>query len=70
VSGAFERGDAVRICTTDGVEIGRGLVAYSDADAAKLLGRQSAEIAEILGYTGRSALVHRDDMVLNRKATS
>lgn len=70
VSGSFERGDAVRICDPVGVEIGRGLVAYTNADAERLIGRQTAEIAEILGYTGRNALVHRDDMVINRKQHS
>lgn len=67
VSGSFERGDAVRVCLADGTEVARGLVAYSDTDAARIIGHQSAEIASILGYTGRSAVVHRDDMVLNRK---
>lgn len=64
VSGAFERGDAVRIVTLDGVEVARGLVAYDSADAQKIAGRKSAEIEAILGYAGRNAMVHRDDMAL------
>ena len=34
------------------------------AEAALIAGKQSAEIIEILGYAGRGALVHRDDMVM------
>jgi len=67
IEGRFERGDAVRIVAAGGSELGRGLSAYSATDAKRIIGRQSGEIAGILGYRGRSALVHRDNMVLNRK---
>ncbi len=50
----------------DGREVGRGLIAYSNADAERLVGRKSAEIEGILGYRGRSEMIHRDDMALNR----
>jgi glutamate 5-kinase len=66
VEGAFERGDAVIIRAADGRELGRGLVAYACADAARIIGKRSGEIAAILGHPGRTELMHRDDMVLNR----
>jgi glutamate 5-kinase len=66
VEGAFERGDAVIIRAVDGRELGRGLIAYAHADAARIIGRKSGEIAAILGHAGRTELVHRDDMVLSR----
>ena len=66
VDGAFERGDAVVIRAADGRELGRGLVAYARDDAARIIGKKSGEIAAILGFAGRAALVHRDDMVLSR----
>ncbi len=66
VDGTFERGDAVVIRGPDGREIGRGLVAYARDDAARIIGKKSGEIAAILGYEGRAALVHRDDMVLKK----
>jgi glutamate 5-kinase len=66
VEGAFERGDAVVIRGVDGREIGRGLVAYAREDAARIIGKRTSEIAAILGFAGRAALVHRDDMVLSR----
>ena len=67
VEGSFERGDAVFIRTSDGGEIGRGLAAYGHDEAKAIIGRKSSEIAEILGYLGRPELIHRDDMVLQRK---
>jgi glutamate 5-kinase len=64
VEGRFSRGDAVSIVAEDGTEIARGLVAYDAAEAEKIMGRRSSEIADILGYAGRGELVHRDDLVL------
>lgn len=66
VEGAFDRGDAVVIRAADGRELGRGLVAYACADAARIIGKKSGEIARILGYDGRAELIHRDDMALSR----
>jgi glutamate 5-kinase len=64
VEGKFERGDAVLVRGPDGAEIGRGLIAYDAADANKIKKRPSADIVTILGYTGRAAMIHRDDLVL------
>ncbi len=64
--GRFERGDTISIIGPDGTEIARGICAYSDADAARILGRKSADIEKVLGYRGRDEIVHRDDLVLLR----
>jgi len=70
VWGAFSRGDTVSIYGTNGREIARGLAGY-DADEARLIvGKKSADIAEILGYAGRAAMVHRDDLVVTGLAAS
>lgn len=62
--GRFERGDTVSVLATDGTEIGRGIIAYSDVDAAKIMGRKSSDIESILGFRGRDEMIHRDDLVL------
>jgi glutamate 5-kinase len=64
VEGAFERGDAVLVKTRAGRLLGRGLVAYSSGDCARIVGHKSGEIAQILGYRGRDEMIHRDDLVL------
>ncbi len=51
----------------DGRELGRGLIAYAYADAVRIIGKKSSEIADILGFEGRDTLIHRDDMALHRK---
>ena len=65
IDGAFQRGDAVIVRDLDGQEIARGLVAYDAEDAAQIIGRSSADILNILGFSGRTEIVHRDDLVLS-----
>jgi glutamate 5-kinase len=64
--GRFDRGDTVSIVGPDGIEVARGICAYSDSDAARIIGRKSAEIERLLGFRGRDEIVHRDDLVLLR----
>jgi glutamate 5-kinase len=65
VEGSFERGDTVAIKNAKGDVLGHGMSAYSSSDATRILGRRSDEIEDILGYAGRPALIHRDDLVLS-----
>jgi len=67
VDGGFARGDAVIVLGPDGAEIGRGLCAYDAEDAQKIKGRSSADIASILGFSGRAEMIHRDDLVVGRE---
>ena len=64
VEGSFARGDAVVIRGPDGAEVARGIVAYDADDAARIKGRTSADVLSILGFGGRAAMVHRDDLVM------
>jgi glutamate 5-kinase len=66
--GRFRRGDMVDIVGPQGERVGRGLVAYDLADAERIAGRNSREIAELLGYAGRAEMIHRDDMALDDMA--
>ncbi|HXT06458.1 MAG TPA: glutamate 5-kinase [Roseiarcus sp.] len=64
VEGVFSRGDCVAIRDERGAEIGRGLIAYDALHAAKIRGRNSRDIAGLLGTPGRAEMIHRDDMAL------
>ena len=68
VTGSFSRGDTIAIIGAEGREIARGLAGYDADEARQIAGRKSAEIAPILGYAGRAAMVHRDDMVMTSSA--
>ncbi len=63
ITGEFERGDVV-IIKNNNIEIGRGLIAYSSTEAQLIKGKQSANIENILGFSGREELIHRDNMVI------
>ena len=64
VEGRFGRGDVIEIISATGETIARGLTEYNAADAARIIGLRSDAIAEVLGHAPRSALVHRDQMVM------
>lgn len=64
--GHFERGDTISVMSADGQEVARGITAYSDKDAGRILGRHSTDFEGILGYRGRDEIIHRDDLVLLR----
>jgi glutamate 5-kinase len=64
IEGAFARGDCVAIRDARGAEIGRGLIAYDAVHAERIKGRNSRDIAHILGTPGRAEMIHRDDMAL------
>ncbi|MEA2844981.1 MAG: glutamate 5-kinase [Rhodospirillaceae bacterium] len=64
VDGAFSRGDAITVRGADGAEIARGLSAYDAEDAAKIAGKSSADVLSILGFGGRTEMIHRDDLAL------
>jgi glutamate 5-kinase len=46
------------------VEVARGLSAYDVEDATRIAGKSSADILSILGFGGRTEMIHRDDLVL------
>ncbi len=62
--GRFERGEVVACVDSAGNEIARGLVNYSSEEVALLQGQASSRIEELLGYSGDSAVIHRDNLVL------
>jgi glutamate 5-kinase len=64
VSGEFGRGDPVAMTGPDARHIGQGLSRYTAAETEAIKGRRSSEIESVLGYPGRAALIHRDDMAL------
>ncbi|MGH1376847.1 MAG: glutamate 5-kinase [Alphaproteobacteria bacterium] len=64
IDGDFKRGDVIEVKTLSGHKIAMGLSAYNAEDARRIIGKNSADIHEILGYTGRNELIHRNDMVL------
>ncbi|MCV6603534.1 MAG: glutamate 5-kinase, partial [Cohaesibacter sp.] len=59
VSGTFDRGDVVVVQNAAGQELARGLSAYDSNDAQMIIGHKTQDIEDLLGYRGRSELIHR-----------
>jgi glutamate 5-kinase len=62
--GPFERGDIVKVKDINGKDCAVGLANYSAADVQKILGRRSAEIEDILGYTYGDEVIHHNNMTI------
>ena len=64
IEGNFSRGDVVSIYSTSGRELAKGICAYPAVEAKLIIGQNSNEIETILGYAGRTAVIHRDDLAI------
>jgi glutamate 5-kinase len=64
VEGVFEKGAVVTVIDMNGTEIGRGLMTISAAEARRVAGRRSDEIAALIGYDVKPELIHRNDLVM------
>lgn len=68
VNGEFQRGSVVSLFTPAGKEIARGLCNYPSTEVARILGKPSEQIAEILGHRPYESVVHRDNLTLIQAA--
>jgi glutamate 5-kinase len=66
VQGAFRKGDIVSIKDPVGIEFARGLSNYSAADATRIKGMKTEQIAVALGHCPHDEVVHRDNMALTK----
>lgn len=64
VTGNFQRGSVVSICSPTGEEIARGLCNYPSSEVIKIMAKSSDKIAEILGHRPYECVVHRNNMVV------
>jgi len=65
LDGTFERGDAVRLCDLNGKEFAKGVTNYNSAELIRIIGKNTKEILQILGYQYGDEVVHRDNLVIS-----
>tara|TARA_X000001036_G_scaffold277113_1_gene257422 strand:- start:1285 stop:2391 length:1107 start_codon:yes stop_codon:yes gene_type:complete len=63
VIGKFNKGDHIKIVDKNFKEYARGLSSFSSFEIIKIMGHHSNQIEKLLGYTSKSEVVHKDDMV-------
>ena len=67
IRGEFGIGDPVACIDARGVEIARGLVAYSSEAIERIAGLPTQRIDSVLGYSNGGEVIHRDDLVLSAR---
>ena len=68
IDAAFDRGAVIRILSPEGTPIAVGITNYASDEIGKLLGVKTDQIEQVLGYTYGDEIIHRDNMVLLKKA--
>jgi len=64
VEGDFVRGDPVSVRDAEGRSVAQGLAEYGAGEVERIKGRRREEHQALLGYEPRSAVIHRDQLVL------
>lgn len=64
VAGEFEAGDAVSCEDEGGKVFAKGLTNYNSRELARIKGKKTTEIMEILGYKDYDEVIHRDNLVI------
>ena len=63
VQGNFKKGENILIVDESGIDFARGLSSFSSIEINRIKGLQSNQIEGVLGYSSKSEIVHKDDMV-------
>ena len=62
INGIFEKGDHILVKDQNDLECARGLASFSSIEIEKIKGSHSSEIKNILGYSSREEIIHKDDL--------
>ena len=62
--GVFQRGDVVQVVTSEGRHLASGTANYASEEVARIAGKQSGQIADLLGYEFGEEVIHRNNLVL------
>jgi len=63
INGSFEKGDHILVKDQNDNECARGLTSFSSIEIEKIKGSHSSKIKNILGYSSRDEIIHKDDLV-------
>ena len=63
INGIFEKGDHILVKDQNNVECARGITSFSSNEINKIKGYHSSKIKNILGFSSREEIVHKDDLV-------
>ena len=64
MEGEFDQGDLVLVVDEADREIGRGLVNYSAAEVARIMGLKTHQLGTVLEGAYYDEVIHRDNLVI------
>jgi glutamate 5-kinase len=64
VLGVFKKGENILVIDGRGNEIARGLSSFTSKEINKIKGLHSSQIENILGYSSKSEVIHKNDIVI------
>ena len=64
ITGNFKKGDNIIIVDNNSIDIARALSSFTSEEINKIKGLQSNQIEKVLGYSSKSEIVHKDDIVI------
>ena len=63
INGTFDKGDHILVKDQNNIECARGLSSFSSNEIEKIKGSHTSKIKNILGYSSREEIIHKDDLV-------
>lgn len=64
IKNSFKKGDVISIIDESGREFAKGMTNYSSTECKKVIGKNSEEIEQILGFKNYDTVVTRDNIVI------
>ncbi len=64
ISNSFKKGDVISIVDESGREFAKGMTNYASTECKKVIGKNSEEIEQILGFKNYDTVVTRDNIVI------
>ena len=65
IEGSFQKGDMLIICSSDKIEIARGLSNYDSKQLKSIIGKSTSQIKKEFGVFDSEVVIHRDNMILS-----
>ena len=65
IEGSFQKGDMLIICSSDKIEIARGLSNYDSKQLKSIIGKSTSQIKKEFGVFDSELVIHRDNMILS-----
>ena len=64
VHGEFKKNDAITVCDIEGIDIAKGVSAFSSIELNKIKGKKTSEIEKAINRKSSDEVIHKDNLVI------